>query len=52
VYARETLRAGDTLAGPLIVDQMDSTTLVPPDFGCRVDAQLNLILELREAKPQ
>jgi N-methylhydantoinase A len=46
VYARDALRPGNRLAGPAIVEQMDATTLVPPDTTARVDGWLSLILEV------
>ncbi len=45
VYARDKLRAGNVLAGPAVVEQMDSTTLVLPGMVARVEPYLNLILE-------
>jgi N-methylhydantoinase A len=33
------------LHGPAIVEQMDATTVVPPDFEGRVDSFGNLFLE-------
>jgi N-methylhydantoinase A len=45
VYERDGLRPGDALAGPAIVEQMDATTVIPPDFGARVDDQFNLLLQ-------
>jgi N-methylhydantoinase A len=45
IYARDALRPGNRFAGPAIVEQMDTTTLVPPGWTARVDAYLNLILE-------
>jgi len=45
VYDRSTLGFGHVILGPAIVGEYSSTTLVPPGFVCRVDAQLNLILE-------
>ncbi len=47
VYARERLRPGNRLDGPAIVEQMDSTTVVPPGWTARVDAYANLVLEQR-----
>jgi N-methylhydantoinase A len=44
VYERDSLREGDGLQGPLIIEQMDCTTVVPPGFTARVDAFLNLLL--------
>lgn len=45
VYNRENLRAGNRIAGPAIVEQMDATTLVLPGMMGRVEPYLNLILE-------
>ena len=36
VYDRMKLRAGDVIAGPAIVTEMDSTTLVLPDHAAEV----------------
>ncbi|WP_108485147.1 hydantoinase/oxoprolinase family protein [Oceaniglobus ichthyenteri] len=46
LYARDKLRPGMEFAGPAIVDQMDTTTLIPPGVRARVDTLDNLILEL------
>jgi N-methylhydantoinase A len=46
VYDRDMLQPGDAFAGPAIVEQMDCTTVVPPDFGARVDEASNLLLQL------
>ncbi len=45
LYNRERLRAGHRLAGPAVVYQYDTTTLIPPGWGAWVDARLNLIVE-------
>jgi N-methylhydantoinase A len=45
VYDRERLEPGNRIAGPAIVEQMDSTTIVLPGMAARVDAHDNLILE-------
>ncbi|HXH22362.1 MAG TPA: hydantoinase/oxoprolinase family protein, partial [Dehalococcoidia bacterium] len=45
VYARDRLLAGNVLHGPAVIEQMDSTTLVPPGWTGRVDVAGNLILE-------
>jgi len=45
VYGRGLLRAGNRIAGPAIVEQMDATTVVLPGMAARVEAYLNLILE-------
>ncbi|MCW5862260.1 MAG: hydantoinase/oxoprolinase family protein [Anaerolineae bacterium] len=45
LYDRERLRAGHRLAGPAVVYQYDTTTLIPPGWGAWVDERLNLIVE-------
>jgi N-methylhydantoinase A len=45
VYARERLAAGNHIAGPAVVEQMDATSLVLPGMMARVDPYLNLIVE-------
>jgi N-methylhydantoinase A len=45
VYARETLACGNRIAGPAIIEQMDTTTVVLPGMTARVDPFENLVLE-------
>lgn len=45
VYDRAALRPGDTIAGPAIVIEMDSTTLLLPEHRARVDERANLLIE-------
>jgi N-methylhydantoinase A len=45
VYQRSALGAGNRFAGPALVHQLDSTTLLPPGWVATVDASGNLILE-------
>jgi len=47
VYDRDMLTRGHEIKGPAIIGEYSSTTLVPPDFVCRVDPFLNLVLEKR-----
>jgi N-methylhydantoinase A len=42
---RDRLHAGSHLRGPALIVEYSATTVVPPDFQCRVDGWLNLILE-------
>jgi N-methylhydantoinase A/oxoprolinase/acetone carboxylase beta subunit len=44
VYDRDALAEGFAFAGPAIVQQADTTTLVEPGWSCVVDAAGNLIL--------
>ncbi len=46
VYARADLGAGMAFDGPLIVEQLDATTLVPPGARMRVDDYLNLLISV------
>lgn len=45
VFPRDALGEGQVLVGPAVVHQSDSTTVVGPGFGCRVDPWGNLLLE-------
>ena len=47
LFDRERLAAGTHFAGPAVVVEYSSTTVVPPDFTCEVDKYLNLILRAR-----
>lgn len=47
VFDRASLGPGAVLIGPAIVEQMDTTTVIPPDFEARADAWGNLILRRR-----
>jgi len=40
VFDRDSLKAGTTLEGPAIVQQLDSTIVVPPGVTAEVDPQL------------
>ncbi|UUZ84987.1 hydantoinase/oxoprolinase family protein [Paenibacillus sp. P26] len=44
VYERSRLAPGDRLAGPVIIEQMDSTILLLPGQTLRVDAYRNLLI--------
>ena len=45
LFDRARLHSGNVIPGPAIIDQMDSTTVVPPGMTATVDPYLNLILE-------
>lgn len=47
LYNRDLLRPGNVIEGPAIIDQMDSTTVVPPGHTATVDAYFNLILQAK-----
>jgi N-methylhydantoinase A/oxoprolinase/acetone carboxylase beta subunit len=44
VFARDRLGAGDEITGPAIIEQTDSTTLLPPGSHGRVDGIGNIVL--------
>jgi len=46
IFARHTLRPGMALAGPAIIEQPDTTTVIEPGMNARVDAYGNLLVEL------
>ena len=46
VYWRPDLGAGASFSGPAIVEQFDSTIVVPPGFSAKVDEWLNIVLRL------
>ena len=44
VHRRDALAAGEVLTGPAIIEQLDTTTVVPPGFAVRVTAAGALVL--------
>jgi 5-oxoprolinase (ATP-hydrolysing) len=44
-YDRNLLSPGDRISGPCIIEQYDTTTVVPPDFTARIDAHGNIVIE-------
>jgi N-methylhydantoinase A len=47
IYERQRLAAGARLRGPAVIVEYSATTVVPPDFACKVDEHMNLVLERR-----
>ena len=48
LFNRSELKPGQTITGPAVIDQLDSTTLVYPGDTARVDGASNIIIELAE----
>ena len=48
VFERDNLSAGAMLVGPAIVEQFDSTTVVPPATIAEVDTYMNIIIRVQE----
>ena len=46
IYERADLPVGTRLEGPVIITQLDATTVVPPGATVSVDTALNLIVEI------
>lgn len=46
IYDRDLLRPGDTFAGPAIVSEYSSATVLPPGDVLRVDGLGNLVIEV------
>ncbi|MBI4506420.1 MAG: hydantoinase/oxoprolinase family protein [Chloroflexi bacterium] len=44
VYDRARLRPGNVVAGPAVIEQLDSTAALPPETVGRVDGYLNIII--------
>ena len=45
IYVRDNLKFGKTLPGPCVVEQSESTTIVPPGWSVSVDERYNLLLK-------
>jgi N-methylhydantoinase A len=46
VYQRASFGAGTSIAGPAVIEQLDSTTLIPPGVSVDVDEWLNLRMKV------
>ena len=46
IYSRDRLSPGDTFAGPAIISEYTSSTVLPPGDILRVDALRNLVIEV------
>jgi N-methylhydantoinase A len=44
IYDRRRLAPGAALRGPAVIVEYSATTVVPPDFACKVDEHLNLVI--------
>ncbi len=49
-YERLRLKAGDRIAGPAVIEQMDTTTVIPPGETAEVDRYGTLIVELNQRR--
>jgi N-methylhydantoinase A/oxoprolinase/acetone carboxylase beta subunit len=52
-YSRDALRAGNRIDGPAVINQYDSTTVVPPGLVAEIDAFGNIVIWIDESlRPQ
>ncbi len=49
VIRRSDLDPGDRITGPAVIEEFNSTTLLPPGLTGEVDATGNILIDLREA---
>ncbi|MCM3739770.1 hydantoinase/oxoprolinase family protein [Oceanobacillus luteolus] len=47
IYDRPAVPVGSHLNGPAIVEQLDSTVVIPPEFTAEVDEYKNIIISLK-----
>jgi N-methylhydantoinase A len=45
IFARSSLGPDAAIAGPAVIEQMDTTVLVPPGTSARVDSALNIVID-------
>jgi N-methylhydantoinase A len=48
IYQRQAIGSSSRIAGPAVIEQMDTTTIVPPGWSVTIDRMANLLLS-REA---
>jgi N-methylhydantoinase A len=46
VFDRAQLMPGDVIEGPAVIEQLDSTTLVPPGLKAEVDEYMTIIMRV------
>jgi N-methylhydantoinase A len=48
IHARASLRPGDVIAGPAVIEQQDATTVIEPGYAGAVDGHSNIIIRRQE----
>jgi N-methylhydantoinase A len=43
-YDRDDLSYGNRIQGPAIIEELTSTTVIPPDFEGEIDKYLNIVI--------
>jgi N-methylhydantoinase A len=49
IYDRARLESGASIDGPAVIEQADTTVLVPPGASARVDSYLNIVIDVESA---
>ena len=50
VYSRDDLLPGQSISGPCICEQMDTTLVVPPKWVLKVDRYGNIVIHYNEVR--
>ncbi|HEX5195051.1 MAG TPA: hydantoinase/oxoprolinase family protein [Solirubrobacteraceae bacterium] len=50
VYVRDALPAGVQFSGPAVIDQLDTTTLIPPGVRAEIDEHLNIRMHIETSE--
>jgi N-methylhydantoinase A/oxoprolinase/acetone carboxylase beta subunit len=48
-YARDALAAGNRIEGPAVINQYDTTTVVPPGLTAEIDRYGNILIWIEES---
>jgi N-methylhydantoinase A len=46
IYWRDELPCGAQIIGPAVIQQLDSTTLIPPEIQAKIDPYMNIIISV------
>lgn len=47
IYERTKLKPNNIIEGPAIIEQLDSTIVIPPDWTAKIDTYKNIVLNVR-----
>lgn len=47
IYERTKLKPNNIIEGPAIIEQLDSTIVIPPDWTAKIDTYNNIVLNMR-----
>jgi N-methylhydantoinase A len=52
IHQRDALQPGHRIAGPAVVEQQDTTTVIEPGYVGSVDPDLNILIRKQEGQPR